>query len=121
MSDSKSLNTLLLEVLMSCQNQLVFICNLTDRTLQIAFDTLWASMNVGLMCPFAWNHSRHVPSWQFYLHCRIEVTGSPGNICTVSHQVLFHPSYHGTNSMGKQLYGNAQIANVKQINRLGSY
>jgi len=45
-SDSKSLNTSLLEAMISSKNECVFIRDLSDLTLQIIFDALWASMNV---------------------------------------------------------------------------
>jgi hypothetical protein len=115
MSDTKSLNTSLLEVMISSQNQLVFIRDVSDLTLQIAFDTRWTSMNVGSKRPIAWNHSRHAPSWRFYLHCGIEETGSPGIICIVCHQVLRHPSEPGTSSMGKHLLAKAHIAKLNEL------
>jgi hypothetical protein len=63
MSDTTSLNTSLVEVLIFSNNERVFIRDLSDLTLQIIFDAWWASMNVGLKRPIAWNNSRHVPSW----------------------------------------------------------
>jgi len=47
MSDSKSLNTSLLEVMISSKNEHVFIRDLSGHILQIIFDAWWASMNVG--------------------------------------------------------------------------
>jgi len=85
MSDTKSLNTLLLEVTISSKNECVFICDLSDLTLQMIFDASWASINEGSKRPIAWNNSRHAPLWRFYLHCGIEETGSPGIICIVCH------------------------------------
>jgi hypothetical protein len=72
-------------------------------------------MNVSSKWPIAWNNSRHAPSWQFYLHCGIEDTGSPGIICIVCHHVLRHPSQHGTSSMGKHLLEKAHIANLDEL------
>ena len=115
MSDTKSLNTSLLEVMISSKNERVFIRDLTDLTLQIVFDAWWASMTVGSKRPIAWNNSRHAPSWRFYLHCGIEETGSPGIICIVCHQVLRHPSEHGTSSMGKHLLAKAHIAKLNEL------
>jgi hypothetical protein len=112
MSDTQSLNTSLLEVMISSKNERVFIRDLSDLTLQIIFHAWWASMNVGSKRPIAWKNSRHAPSWQFYLHCGIEETGSPGIICIVCHQVLHHPSEHGTSSMGKHLLANAHITEL---------
>jgi hypothetical protein len=63
MSDTKSLNTSLLEVMISSNNKHVFIRDLRDITLQIFFDAWWASMNIGSKQPIAWNNSRHAPSW----------------------------------------------------------
>jgi len=65
MSDSQSLNTSLLEVMISSKNECVFIRDLSDLTLQIIFDAWWASMNVGSKRPIAWKNSRHAPSWRF--------------------------------------------------------
>jgi len=115
MSDTKSFNTWLLEVMISSKNEGVFIPDLSDLTLQIIFDAWWASMNEGSKQPTAWNNSRHAPSWRFYLHCGIEETGSPGIICIICHQVLCHPSEHGTSSMGKHLLAKADIANLNEI------
>jgi len=115
MSNSKSLNISFLEVMISSKNERVFIHDVSDLTLQIIFDARWASMNVDSKRPMAWNNSRHAPSWQFYLHCGIEVTGSPGIICIVCHQVLLHPSEHGTSSMGKHLLAKAHIAKLNEL------
>jgi hypothetical protein len=115
MSDYKSLNTSLLEVMISSKNERVFIRDLSDLTLPIIFDAWWASMNEGSKRPIAWNNSRHAQSWHFYLHCGIDATGSPGIICIVCHQVLRHPSEHGTSSMGKHLLANAHIAKLNGL------
>ena len=115
MSDTKSLNTLLLEVMISCENERVFIRDSSDHTLQLIFNAWWASMNEGSKRPIAWNHSRHVPLWRFYLHCGIEETGSTAIICIVCHQVLRHPSEHGTSSMGKHLLAKAHITKLNEL------
>jgi len=115
MSDTQSLNTSLLEVMISSKNERVFIRDLSDLSLQIFFDGWWASMNVGSKRPIAWNNSRHAPSWRFYLHCGIEETGSPGIICIVCHQVLRHPSEHETSSMGKHLLATVHIAKLNEL------
>jgi len=116
MLDSQSLNTSLLEVMISSKNERVFIRDLNDLTLQIIFDAWWASMNVGSKHSIAWKNSqRHAPSWRFYLHCGIEETGSPGIICIVCHQVLRHPSEHGTSSMGKHWLAKAHIAKLNEL------
>jgi len=65
MSDSKSLNTSLLKVMISSKNKHGFMYKLSNLTLQIIFDAWWASMNVGSKRPIAWNTSRHAPSWRF--------------------------------------------------------
>jgi len=72
-------------------------------------------MNGGLKHPIAWNDSRDAPSWHFYLHCRIEETGSPGIMCIVCHKVLRHPSEHGTSSMGKHSLAKVPIANLNKL------
>jgi len=115
MADTQSLNATLLEVMISSKNERVFVCDLSDLTLQIIFDAWWASMNVGSKWPIAWNNSRNVPSRRFYWHCAIEETGSPGIICIVCHQVLRHPSEHGTSSMGKHLLAKAHIAKLNKL------
>jgi len=118
MSNSQSINISLQEVMISSKNERVFNRNLTDLMLQIIFDTWWASMNVGWKRPIAWKHSRHVPSWRFYLHCGIEVTGSPGIICIVCHQVLRHPSEHETSSTVKHLLAKVHIAKLNELTEL---
>jgi len=115
MSDSQSLNTSLLEVVISSTNDYVFIHDLNDLTLQIIFDGWWASMNVGSKNHIDWNDSRHAPSWHFYLHCGIEETSSPGIICIVCHHILRHPSEHGASSMGKHSLATAHIAKLNEI------
>ena len=115
MSDSQSLNTSLLEVMISSKNKRGFVRDLSDLTLQIIFDAWWASMNVGSKRPIAWNNSRHAPSWRFYLHCGMEENGSPGIICIVCHLSLRHPSEHGTSSMGKHLLAKAHIAKLNEL------
>jgi hypothetical protein len=115
MSDSQSLNTSLLEVMITSKHEHVFIRDLSDLTLQIFFNACWASMNIGLKWPIAWNNSRHAPSWRFYLHCGMAENGSPGIICIVCHQVLRHPSEHGTSSMGKHLLAKAHIAKLNEL------
>jgi len=110
MSDTKSLNTSLLEVMIWYKNEVVFIRDLSDLTLQIILDAWWESMNEGSIQPIAWKNSRHAPSWRLNSHYGIEETGSPGIICIVCHQVLRHPSEHGTSAMGKHLLAKAYIA-----------
>ena len=72
-------------------------------------------MNVGSKRPISWNNSRHAPLGRFYLHCGIEETGSPVIICIVCHQVLRHPSEHGTSSLGKHLLAKAHIAKLNEF------
>jgi len=115
MSDSPSLNTSLLKVMISSKKERVFIRDLSDLTLQIIFDAWWASMNIGSKRPIAWNNSRHATSWRFYLHCAMAENGSPGIICIVCHQVLCHPSEHGTSTMGKHLLAKAHIAKLNEL------
>ena len=115
MSDTPSLNTSLLEVMISSKNEHVFIRDWSDLTLQIIFEAWWASMNVGSKRPITWKMSRHAPLWRFYLHCGIEETDSPCIICIVCHQVLRHPSEHGTSSMGKHLLAKAHIAKLNEL------
>jgi len=115
MSDTKSLNTSLLEVMIYSKNECVMIRDLSDLTLQRIFDAWWASMNVGSKRPMAWNDSRHAPSWRSYLHCGMDGTGSPGIICIVCHQVLRPPSEHGTSSMGKHSLAKAHIAKLNKL------
>jgi hypothetical protein len=101
--------------MISSKNERVFICDLSDLTLQIMLDAWWASMNEGSKWPIAWNNSQHAPSCPFYLHCGIEATGSPGIVWIVCHQVLHHPSQHGTSSMWKHLLAKAHIAKLKEL------
>jgi len=69
--------------MISFKNKCVFIHDLGDLILQIIFDAWWASKNVCLKCPIAWNRSRHASLWRFDLHCRIEETSVAGK--SVSH------------------------------------
>jgi len=115
MSDSKSLNTSLLEVVIFSKNEIVFIRDLSDHTVQIIFDACWASMNAGLKLPVAWNNSRHAPLLRFRLHSGIEESGSPGIIWIIGHQVLRHQSEHGTTSLGKHLLATAHIVKINEF------
>jgi len=115
MLDTQSLNTSVLEVMISSKNERVFIHVLSDLILQIIFDAWWVSINVGSKRPIAWKNSRHVPWWLFYLHCGIEETGNPGIVCIVCHQVLRHPSEHGTSSMRKHLLAKAHLAKLNEL------
>ena len=115
MSDSNLLHTWFLEVIFYSKNECVVICDLNDLTLQIIFDAWWSSINVGSTLSIAWKNSKHAPSWRFFLHCGIEETSSPGIICIVCHQVLCHPSQHGTSSMGKHLLAKARIAKSNEL------
>jgi len=101
--------------MISHKNGPFVICDLSDLTLQLIFDTWWASINVGSKQPSPWTKSRHAPSWRFYLQCRIEETGSPGIICIVCHEVLCHPSEHETSSMGKHWLAKAHIAKSNEL------
>jgi len=115
LSDSKSSNTLLLEVKISSKNGHVFLCDLGNLTLPLIFDAWWAWMNVGSKGSIASNNSRHTPCWRFHSHCGIEETSSLGIICIVCHQVLRHPSEHGTSSMGRLLQAEADIARLYEL------
>jgi len=115
MSDSKSWNTSLLEVMIPSKIRRVFIHDLSDLTLQIIFDGWWASMNVRSKRPIAWKNSRHAPSGRFCVYCGIQESGSPGIICIDCHQVLRHPAEHGTSSMGKHLLAKAYIAKWNEL------
>jgi hypothetical protein len=101
--------------MISSKNECVFIRDLSKLKLQNISDAWWASMNEGSKWPIAWNNSRHAPSWRFYLHCRIAETGCPDIIYVVCHQVLRHPSEHGTSSMGKHLLAKAHIAKLNEL------
>jgi hypothetical protein len=115
MSDSKPIHTSLLEVMISLKNERVLIHDLSDLTAQIMLDVWWAPVNYGSKPPIAWNNLPHAPSWLFNLHCRIADTSSPGFICIVCHQVLRHPSEHGTSSMGTPLLAKPHIAMLNQL------
>jgi len=98
--------------MISSNNERVFVQDLGDLTSQIVFDAWWASIDVSSKRPIGWTHSRHAHSWRFHSDCRIEQTSSPGIICIVCHQVLRHPSEHGTSYMGKHLLAKAHIAKL---------
>jgi len=115
MLDSKSLNTSLLEVMITFKNKCVCIHDLSDLTWQIIFDVGWASIIVGSKRPITWDNYWYAPFWRFYLHCHIQEASSPGIIRIVCHQFLRHLSEHGTSSMGKHLLANAQIAKLNEL------
>jgi hypothetical protein len=115
MSDTKTLITLLLVVIISYKKKHICIRDLSDRILQIIFHAYWASMSVGRMWPIVRNNSILASSWRFYLHSGIESTGCPAMIRIVCHQVLRHPSEHETSSMGKHWLAKAQIAKLHKL------
>lgn len=65
-SDSQSLNSLALEVIIVSTNKHVCIRDLSHRTLLIMVDALSVSRNVCSMCPIDWNNYTHTPSLQFH-------------------------------------------------------
>jgi len=103
--------------MISSQNNCVFIRDLNDLTLQIIFDSWCASLNVGSKRSIAWTNSRHAPSWRFYLQWGIVETSGPGIIGILCHQVLRHPSEHGTNSMGKHLLPKAHMLRLNEFTK----
>jgi len=118
MLDLKSWNILFQEVMISSKNKHVFICDLSDLTLQIIINAWWTSMNVGSTWSIACNNCRHAPLWWFYLHRGIDEICSSGIICIVCDQVLRHPSEHDTSSMGKCLLAQAHIAKLNKLTKL---
>jgi len=112
MSYSQSFNTSFFELMNSSKNASVSICHLIDLTLPIFLDAWWVSMNVGSKRHIAWDDSRHASSWRFCLNCGIEETSHPGIICIICHQVLHHPSEHGTSSMWKHFLTKAPITKL---------
>jgi len=113
-SDSQSLNTSILEVMISSKNERVFIRYFSDLTSHVVFNAWTASNNGDLKRTIASSKSRHLLWWPIYLHCGIDKTSSPGIIGIVCHQVLCHPSEPGTSSMLKCLLTKGLIANVKE-------
>jgi len=103
--------------MISFTNAHVIIHALNDLTARIIFHALRASRNACSKCPICWNDSRHAPLWWLYLHCRIEVTSSTGIIGIVSHQILRHPSKHGTSSMGKHMLAKAHIVKLNELTK----
>jgi hypothetical protein len=115
MSESKSWGTSLLQDMISSKNEYVFICDLSDLTLQINVNGWSASMNVRSKRPIAWNNSRHTPSWRFFLHCVIDESHCLSIIHIVCHQLLRHASDHETSLMGKHLLAKAHIATLNEL------
>jgi hypothetical protein len=119
MSDATSINTLLLDMIISSKNDRVFNADLDKLTPQIIFDGSWTCMNVDSKLPIPWDNSSHAPSGAFYLHCGMEETGSLGIIhiiChqavrhqAVRHQAVRHQSQHGTSLKGKHLPAKTHI------------
>ena len=112
--DSQSINTLFREIIISSNNEYVFIRDLSDPTLQLVFKVWWASMCRGSKHPICWNHARHGPSWWLYLHSGIEETGSCGILCIVCRHVLRHAPDCRTTSMGKHLLPTAHIPKLNE-------
>jgi len=100
--------------MISSKNELVYIRDLSDLTLQLIFDGWRASMNANWNRPNGWKNSRSAHSWRFYLHSGIDETGGLGIVFIIRHQVLRHPSEHGTSSMEKHLLAKAHIAKLNE-------
>jgi len=115
---SKSLNTSMVEIMVSFKYEYVFIRDLSDLTVHIVSDTWWASMNVGSKHSIAWNNSRHADSWWFNLHCGVDETGSTGIIRVICHQLLRYPSEHRTCLMRKHWLAKVHIANLNKSTEL---
>jgi len=115
MSDSQSINTSLVEVMISSKNKPVFIRSLSDLTFQIMLDAGWTSKPVSSKRPIAWSDSRHTPSRCLYVQCRFEETGSTCIMCIVCHQVLHHPSQYGPSFMGKHLLAHVHIIKLNKL------
>jgi len=118
MSKPKSLNTLLVEVLIFLETECVFIRVSSNHTFQNICAACWAFKDVGLKRSIALDNSRHAPLWHFCLQGRIAKTSSPGFIFIVWHQVLCHISEHGTSSMGKHLLAKAHLAKLNNFTKL---
>jgi hypothetical protein len=71
--------------------------------------------DVGSQQPVAGNNLKRVSSSPFQLQGGIEETVSPGIICIICHQILPHPSEHGTSSMQKQLLPKSLIAKLNEL------
>lgn len=110
MSDSKYLNTTLIEVTISSNDYCVCIRDLSDVTLQIILDVWWASVRVNSTCSIACDNSQCARACWFHLHWAIEKTAIPGIMGIVRHHILLHLSESGTNSMGKHLLTEPHIA-----------
>jgi len=78
MSDDQSIDTSLLEIIISTKNEQLFIGGLTGLAFQNNIDDWRISMNVVLKYPLERKHSKDALSWHFYLHHGIEQTSSPG-------------------------------------------
>ena len=119
MLDSNSMNTVLLEVMISSKYERVFIRDLGDLTLQIIFDASWASMNIRSKHPIARDNSRLAPCWPFYLHCGREKTGSGSIIYHLSSSSL--PSITTWDRLNwETLAGKSAHREVTVLSRVGN-
>ena len=115
MAAPTSSDTSQLEVIYSSREERVFLRDLVDEELQMAFDTWWTSMKVETKHAIVWKSSRHASAWRFFRHCAIAENGNPGVICIVCHQVLSHPSENGTSTMGKHLLTKSHKAKLNEL------
>jgi len=115
MSDSKTVNSSILEVMICSKNDCVLVQDWSDLTCHMIFVAWWSSINVGTKRTIPWNNSGQVASGRYYLHCGIGDSGSPGIIYIVCHYVLCHPSEHGTSSIGKHSPAKPHIAKLNNI------
>lgn len=110
MSDSKYLNTILIEVTISSNDYCIWIRDSSHVTLQIILEVWWASMRVNSTCSIDCDNSQCALAWWFHLHWAIEKTAIPGIMWSFRHHNLLHQSESGTHSMGKHLLPKPHIA-----------
>jgi hypothetical protein len=105
------------EVMYSAEEQRVFLCNLTEETLQTTADTWWTSMNVETKHNIIWKSSAHSPAWRFFKPCVNEKNGIPGITCIVCYVILAHSSEYGINSIGNHLATKMHKAELNKLTK----
>jgi hypothetical protein len=121
MSESKSFNTSLIEVMISHKTECIFIHELSDHPFQIIFDDLWASTNIGMRHSIAWNDDSQEPLVTILFAVRNSGGRQLRNqICHLSSRSFLSIRPWDQHN-GETLACESSHCKVKQINGVGSY
>lgn len=112
------MDTTFLEVLHAAGDQLVYIRDPTDKTLQTIFDTWWTEKKATTKKPITWNGRKSASAWRFYKQCATVEEGRPFIVCIVCHQLIVHPAETGTSAMAKHLLRKEHVNKLNELTEM---